>query len=225
MYREYFMKTMKRIVKKNRKLLSENFFRPQIEKKMRRLLHNKDATIFSCNCTGGVMLHDLGLKFNTPTVNFFFHADDYLKFIMNYEKYINLPVLEVKYHDKSYPVASIGDIKCYLVHYESVEEFKRIWDRRKKRINPDNIYLVWCDRDGFSEEMLELFAKIEYPKVFFSHKPYPEYEFVVYLPEFSSESQVGTITEWSDKYGYKWFDKHFDYVKWLNGQNVKKCLR
>ena len=81
MYREYFMKTMKRIVKKNRKLLSENFFRPYIEKKMRRLLHNKDATIFSCNCTGGVMLHDLGLKFNTPTVNFFFHADDYLKLI------------------------------------------------------------------------------------------------------------------------------------------------
>ena len=49
----------------------------------RRLYHKKKAkncyrgkcTIVCNNCTGGVILHDLGLKFDTPTINTLFCND------------------------------------------------------------------------------------------------------------------------------------------------------
>ena len=43
-------------------------------------LKNKDFTIISHNCVGGVIYHDLGLKFNTPTINLFFMAKDFIKY-------------------------------------------------------------------------------------------------------------------------------------------------
>lgn len=40
-------------------------------------LKNKDFSIISRNCIGGVMYHDLGLKCTSPTVNLFFYPDDF----------------------------------------------------------------------------------------------------------------------------------------------------
>ena len=45
--------------------------RKKINKKYRSELKNKDFTIFSCNCTGGVLYHDLGMKFLSPTINLY----------------------------------------------------------------------------------------------------------------------------------------------------------
>ena len=53
----------------------------------RRLYHKKKAkncyrdkcSIICNNCTGGVILHDLDLKFDTPTINtLFYSADDFV---------------------------------------------------------------------------------------------------------------------------------------------------
>ena len=56
----------KKIKQKYRKIL-----RGRIEKKNRRLLKNRDIPIISANCVGGVIYHDLGLAFNSPTINLF----------------------------------------------------------------------------------------------------------------------------------------------------------
>ena len=48
-----------------------NFNRERINRKNRAKVVNADIpTIISCNCTGGVMYHDLGWKFMSPTVTF-----------------------------------------------------------------------------------------------------------------------------------------------------------
>lgn len=43
-------------------------------------IKNKDFTIFSSNCTGGVLYHDLGLEFLSPTINLYMNCEDFIKF-------------------------------------------------------------------------------------------------------------------------------------------------
>lgn len=40
--------------------------------RLRKELQNHDFTIICNNCTGGIISHDLGCEFKSPTVNLFF---------------------------------------------------------------------------------------------------------------------------------------------------------
>lgn len=44
----------------------------------------------------GVILHELGERFNSPTVNLFFKAEDYLKFLENLDYYLKQALVEVE---------------------------------------------------------------------------------------------------------------------------------
>lgn len=68
----------KKIKQKYRKIL-----RGRIDKKNRSLLKNRDITIISANCVGGVIYHDLGLAFNSPTINLFFNVNINLGLLEN----------------------------------------------------------------------------------------------------------------------------------------------
>ena len=103
-----------------------------------RLTAKNEYTIFASNCIGGVLYSDLGWKFLSPTVNMFMVAEDFLRFCKNYETYIDMKMKEIPSKEK-YPVAMLGDITLHLVHYSSVEEAQKIWDRRKERINKNHI--------------------------------------------------------------------------------------
>ena len=80
-------------------------------------------------------MNDLGVKFNTPTVNLFLKPKDFNKFLLNFDKYINMDLEEEKVEDLKYPIGKLGDIKIYFQHYKSFEEAKVKWDERKKRVN------------------------------------------------------------------------------------------
>ena len=45
-------------------------------------------TVFASNCNGGVMTHDLGLQFKSPTVNLFIRPKEYVKFLGNLRHYL-----------------------------------------------------------------------------------------------------------------------------------------
>ena len=40
-------------------------------------------------------MNDLGVKFNTPTVNLFLKPKDFNKFLLNFDKYINMDLEDV----------------------------------------------------------------------------------------------------------------------------------
>lgn len=61
----------------------------------------------------GVILHELGEHFNSPTVNLFFSAEDYLKFLNKLDYYLEQPLVEIE-SDKDYPVAKLDDITIWL---------------------------------------------------------------------------------------------------------------
>lgn len=114
----------KKIKQKYRKIL-----RGRIDKKNRSLLKNRDITIISANCVGGVIYHDLGLAFNSPTINLFFSASDYVKFVSNFKHYLQCELVETS-SEFDYPCALCDDIVLHMVHYHSFEEGKMKWEER-----------------------------------------------------------------------------------------------
>lgn len=113
------------------------------DSKKRKKLKNSDFTIISSNCVGGVIYHDLGLQFKSPTINLWFKPKDYLKFLSDLDKYLEMELSEETDKDVDYPVGLLGDIHLYFLHYRTFAEAKNKWNSRKKRINKENIYVIF----------------------------------------------------------------------------------
>ena len=83
--------------------------------KLREKLKNKSVSIISNNCIGGILYHDLGLKFNSPTINTLIYGDEFVDFIKNLKEYINC---ELKYDEssKEYPIGLLSNVNKNIVH-------------------------------------------------------------------------------------------------------------
>ena len=122
-----------------------------IERKRRRLI-NYNPTIISSNCNGSYILHDMGLKFNTPTVNLYFETKDFLKFVADLDKYLSAQLVEVKSRNP-FPVGKLDDIYVYFMHYPTFFEAAYKWDQRKKRINKENMFIVMTERNHCDDKV------------------------------------------------------------------------
>ena len=87
--------------------LNRMLFRNKIERKK---LNNTNFTIFSQNCIGSVMYHDLGLQFNSPTINMLFKPKDFIKLLDNLNLYLSEKIVFIE-SDKKYPVGKLYDIE------------------------------------------------------------------------------------------------------------------
>lgn len=94
-----------------------------------------------------MILHKLGERFNSPTVNLFFCAEDYIKFLEKLDYYLSQTLVEVQ-SDKDYPVAKLDDITIYFMHYSSFDEAKTTWKKRVARIEKDNLYVIFVHQNG-----------------------------------------------------------------------------
>lgn len=196
------------------KTASNMIFRKIINNMMKRKLYNKNATIISSNCNGSFIMHDLHMRFNTPTINLYFEADDFIKFVNNLEHYLSKEVFQVE--NSEYPVGIIDDIKIHFLHYNSFENAKNKWNERKKRVDLNNTYIIMTDRDGFDERTLQGFLSIKYPKVLFSHKDINEKD-IVFFSKYVSEDCVGILSDFSGWSGKREYDI-FDYISFLNNK-------
>lgn len=182
---------------------------------------NPGVSIISMNCTGGILYHDLGLQFLSPTVNMYMNAEDFMKFCENLDHYIRIDEMvectdSSIIGDRKYPIAILGDIYLYLVHYKSVEEAQRKWNERKLRINSDKIVILNNDREGMTDELMDRFEKLPYRKVMFVHKPVDrDKDIFYYLSGYEDKSCVGIITDPKGMFGLRPIDQ-FDWVGFLN---------
>ena len=188
----------------------------------RKRLKNRNATIISTNCTGGILSHDLGLQFKSPTVNLFFRAEDFIKFCENLKYYLSIDEF-VECTDpkiigqRTYPIAYLGDLVLFLVHYHSVREAQKKWNERKKRVNWDNIVIINTDREGMTEELKERFEKLPYRKVMFVHQPDEKHSSCFYIRGYENQESVGIITDHDTWDGKRPIDQ-FDWIGFLNGE-------
>ena len=137
-------------------------------------LKNKDCSIIANNCGGGFITQHFGLKYYSPTEGLFFESGDYLKFVKNLTHYFEDCTLVfinpkdsihydyVKDQDKygNYPVARLGDIEIFFMHYKSIEEAKEKWIRRSRRVNYDNLIAILFENETTTHEMLKEFDEL-----------------------------------------------------------------
>ena len=183
-------------------------------------LKNDSPSIISSNCNGSMILHDLDLKFNTPTVNLYFETSDFLKFVSDLDKYVHEELIEAE-SSFEFPVGRLGDIHLYFMHYPTFAEAKEKWEERVHRINTNNLFIMMTDKNGCTyEQMLEFDALPYKNKVIFTHKPYPEIQSSYYIKGFEDQDEVGVLSNWKPGFWKRrWLDD-FDYVRFLNGKSI-----
>ena len=145
-------------------------------------------TVFSDDCWGGQMLHYLGLKFYSPFVNLHLDKNDYLKFLENPDYYLNEELVCGKEGDMytcQCPIGFIGKdenkIAIIFNHHSNFESAKSDWDRRKDRVNWNNVFVKMVT-DKADENLIKRFDKLSFKKkIVFSPKQYDQYESCVYL--------------------------------------------
>lgn len=204
------------------RILVWNYKHRKLNIKNRERLQAKDITIISENCLGGILTHDLGLQFKSPTINLFFRAEDFIKFCENLRYYLSIDQFvectdAVIIEQRTYPIVYLGDVLLYLVHYHSVSEAQRKWNERKKRVNWDNIIIMCTDRDGMTNELKERFEKLPYRKVMFVHEPDEKHASCFYIKGYEDQECVGSIFNHHTWDGRRPIDQ-FDWVGFLNGE-------
>lgn len=187
-----------------------------------RINRNDNPTIICNNCVGGVILHDLGLRFNTPTINTLFLCfEDFLYFVEHLEEFSKLDVHELKQTENVFPVGiqeyNGRIIKIGFVHYASFDEGRAVWMKRMKRINLDNTFIIYENRT-IKDKELRAFSSIRYPKLVFSLTDKSrEQEYLFYKGHSLYRDWFpGKILEYKGFFSVKRYLDDFDYISFLN---------
>ncbi|MBM6937451.1 DUF1919 domain-containing protein [Pseudoflavonifractor phocaeensis] len=182
----------------------------------RKKLQNRDFTLITSNCIGGIIYHELGVKFYSPTVNLRIDSDQFAKFVIKIDYYLEQDLKFIPSEEQC-PVALLDDIRIYFTHYKTAEEARKKWEERKKRIRWDNLFIIFNDRDGISDDAIESLRQVKCRGiVIFSSKRRPEVPYVLYMDCYKDEPCVGNILEKNPWTGMRTYERYFDYVRWLN---------
>lgn len=156
-------------------------------KKLRKRNANTTFSLFSPNCYAGLIYHRLGLEFMSPTINLMFPSKkQYLKFVSNLKYYLSLDIIEVDDGRFSCPVGLIDDVELVFNHYHSFFEAQKAWDRRKQRVNYDNIFIIFDDYVDAEYDDLIKFNQIDCKgKMILTAKKYDVLENVIQIRKYA----------------------------------------
>lgn len=105
-------------------------FRYFSNKKRKSYLKNTNLSVFCNNCLAGCVLHDFGIKFNSPTVNLFLEFPDYIEFLKNIKHYVSVPVIDIT-KNSEYPIGWLanstgGALKYIFFTIEPLKKLKNL---------------------------------------------------------------------------------------------------
>ena len=229
---------MNNLIKKVISFLKHKFFvflnkiqlkrRKSILKKQRELLKNKDFTLIANNCNGGVLSHELGLRFNSPLVNLFINTEDYVKYLKNFDYYNSQTLSFVTDDTKSYPIGKLDDVTIDFVHYKSNEEAEQKWEERKKRINKNNMFIIFTEQNDCTEQCLNDFDNLPFEnKVVFTYKKHDNIKSAVFVKKYEdSPDGIYMFLDFENCFSIRRNYDVFDFVSWFNGEkDLKRLMR
>jgi len=187
----------------------------------RKRLVNRNCSVFSSNCVGGVICHDLGLRFNSPTVNLYFPPKDFVRFAKCPERYLNSQ--SIKRADETnlgYPIGVLIDVEIRFMHYKSFDDAVECWRRRSKRVDLDNARWIMVDRDGASKEDVTEFLSLGLDNhvVLSGRKELAGIPGVEYrLKRACNDNDTVDLCAFESKIAARRYIDEFDYVSFLNG--------
>lgn len=204
--------------------------------KMRRQLVNHSITFLAPNCIGGILFHDLNLKFMSPTVNLMMTQTDFLQFVLHLDEYLKGDFCFYEDTEYSCPcaylrVVGLPDISVHFTHYTSGEDAVKRWNARKERINRENMFIFIEERDGITENDLRLLSTLQVKGIVaFTCNQYENMPYSVYLPQYHMDGEVGNILRRNYIDDSREYEKIFDFVSWFNeadgeDYNVEKFVK
>ena len=203
-------KSIKHLIKEENPLLLLR------RRKSRKSLQNREFTLITSNCIGGIIYHELGMKFYSPTINLRIDSDQFAEFVLKMDYYLEQDLKFIR-TEETCPVALLDDIKIYFTHYKTEEEASRKWQERKKRIQWDNLFVMLNDRDGLSEKTMAALCQVKCRgMVMFTAKRRPELPYALYMDCYRDMPCVGNVLKKNPMTGKRVYERYFDYVRWLN---------
>ena len=184
----------------------------------RRMLRNRDICLLSNNCNGAMILHDLGLRFNSPFVNLWLEADDFVKYLSNIEHYRNCKLTFVNNALYNYPVGKLDDIMIYFMHYKNEEQAQTKWEQRSRRIDIGHLFIIMTEKENCSYNTLIKFDSLPYQnKVVLTHKSYSEIKSSFYIKGFEDQKELGILSNFKkgQVFGKRYYDD-FDFISFFN---------
>ena len=194
------------------------YLQPALAPIRRKQLVSNDFSIISNNCWGGMVYEWYGLEKKSPTVGLFFFADDYLKFIGNLKYYLSLEIEMrsakesrrfdrlVAYQSEEAPIGVLdNDIEIVMLHYKDPVIAKDKWERRRKRVNFNNLVIKFSYMNDCNLGMLHVFDNMLFDgfspkKIMFINKPDLSLKSGVYMPGFENDDQISNDTYFFNKY-------------------------
>lgn len=166
------------------------------------------------------MYRYFGFNYLTPTAGLYFFSPEYLKFVSNLKHYIESDLSFINYkqskytdeivkrHQENVPIGVLDDVEIMFLHYKTTEEAQAKWNRRKRRINWDNIYVKMSEMNLCSESLLREFDKLGYSKkVIFVTKDYGLASQILFRDYLNKDEIKNDTTN---------FRKYINLTKWLN---------
>ena len=194
-------------------------------------LKNRDFSIISNNCWGGLVYDKYALPYRSPTIGLYFYADEYIRFVSNLKKYLAsdlefISIDESKHKDSilekgenSVLIGLVGgDVEVVFLHYHSKEEAYEKWTRRCKRVNFDNLIIKCNDQNGFTNKEFEEFCSLPYKnKIFFTaNEEWSMPDFAHFIERFREQGYVVNDTT-RRKWHFNTKDyMHIDTTQYLN---------
>ncbi len=206
-----------------------NYRRKRLEKKWQKRLKDKEFTLITQNCIGGVIYSDLGMEFTSPTINMFIEDENFVKLVENLEHYMSIKPVKVTdcYADPvdpsiEYPIIKIDDIKINCLHYKDCQQAIEDWERRKKRIYWKKILVIansWNLHEN--KKLIERIGRIPYKKIIFTYKDYHKKYCIPLKGSIWKVDARGIVrpnlTDYMPKNSiYRYFEKLFDFVDYIN---------
>ena len=190
------------------------------------LVKNDRFTLIANDRWGETIYKYLGLMPHSPFIGTRIMPPCYLKLLKNLQDYLALPLVIT---DKSrYPIVNQqkaeqdlifgvlqDEVEIQFIGSNNAAEVVRNWQKRVKRINWDNLYVVlnqhnhsWNSQDL---SLISEFDKLDFErKVCFADQEYSELKSVVFVPQ--------KIT-YSSKV-WQAYEPYFDIIAWLNQKHT-----
>lgn len=183
----------------------------------RQLITTEIPTVIANSCVAAVIYSALGSPRLSPTINLNIEPEDFVKICKNPREYLSE---DIKFdhwtisHGREVPIGKIKDVEIIFSHASNADEAVNAWNRRRQRINWDN--LVFIMEDNNYDRILKATDEVEKEFNALSGK---------HLRILCDRYRVSS--EWTDALYMKenYFYRHdlvmenwFDLVAWINGE-------
>ena len=145
----------------------EVFHLPEMDLDLYETIRQRKITVFSNFCFGGLLARTFRIENRTPLKNMWLTEGDYLKLLENPEHYLKLKPHFYRFSKRQgpadrriYPILKLGDIRLFCNHVISPLKAIRDWNRRVKKVNMDDLIVIFITDNPSMEER---FYRLHYP--------------------------------------------------------------